>query len=82
MLTTGTAFLYLKLKFLRSSYLLLLLWKGGQALEWAAQRGGWVTDPGGVQRTFRCCVVGHGLARTIGDGWMTRLDDPVGLFQP
>jgi len=26
----------------------LLLWKGGQALEWAAQRGGGVTEPGGV----------------------------------
>ena len=38
------------------------------ALEWAAQRGGGVTDPGGVQRAFRCCVEGHGLARTIGEG--------------
>ena len=41
-----------------------------------------MTDPGGVQRTFGCCVEGHGLARTIGDGWMVGLDDPVGLFQP
>ena len=55
----------------------------GQALEWAAQRGGRVTDPGGgVQRAFGCCVEGRGLARTIGDGQMVGLDDPVGLFQP
>ena len=26
------------------------------------------TDPGGVQRAFGCCVEGHGLARTIGEG--------------
>ena len=51
-------------------------------LEWAAQRGGGVTDPGGVQRALGCCVEGHGLARTIGDGRMAGLDDPVGLFQP
>ena len=45
--------------------------KGGQALAWAAQRGGGVTEPGGVQRAFGCCVEGHGLARTIGDGeWL------------
>ena len=25
---------------------------------------------------------GHGLLRTIGDGWMVGLRDPVGLFQP
>ena len=43
------------------------------------QRGGGVTDPGGGQGTFGCCVGGHGLVRTIGDGWM---GDPVGLFQP
>jgi len=51
-------------------------------LEWAAQGGGGVTDPGGVQGTFGHCVEGHGLARTIGDGWMVGLGDPVGLFQP
>ena len=56
--------------------------KGGQALAWAAQRGGGVTEPGGVQRAFGCCVEGHGLARTIGEGRMVGLDDPVGLFQP
>ena len=44
------------------------LGKGGQALEWAAQRGGGVTDPGGVEGTFGCCVEGHGLVRTSGDG--------------
>ena len=41
-----------------------------------------VTKPGGVQRAFGCCVEGHGLARTIGEGRMVGLDDPVGLFQP
>ena len=53
-----------------------------EALEWAAQGGGGVTNPGGVQGTFGCCVEGHGLVRTIGDVWMTGLGDPVGLFQP
>ena len=28
------------------------------------------------------CVEGHGLVRTIGEGQMVGLDDPVGLFQP
>ena len=49
-------------------YEILLLRKSGQALEWAAQRGGGVTEPGGVQRAFGCCVEGHGLVRAIGDG--------------
>jgi len=40
-----------------------------------------VTDPGGVQGTFGRCVVGHGLVRTIGDGWMVGLGVLVGLFQ-
>ena len=44
------------------------LQKGGQALKWAAQGGGGVTDPGGVQGMFGSCVEGHGLVRTIGDG--------------
>ena len=61
---------------------LLLLCKGGQALKRAAQRGGGVTDPGGVQGTFGYCVEGHGLVRSIGDGWLVGLGDPVGLFQP
>ena len=46
------------------------------------QRGGGVTEPGGVQRAFGYCVEGHGLARTIGDGRMVGLGDPVSLFQP
>ena len=32
--------------------------------------------------TFGCCVEGHGLAGTSGEGRMVGLDDPVGLFQP
>ena len=51
-------------------------------LEWAAQGGGGVTDPGGVQEACRCCTEGHGLVRTIGDGRMVGLDDLGGLFQP
>ena len=35
--------------------------KSGQELEWAAQGGGRVTIPGGVQETYRCCTEGHGL---------------------
>ena len=62
-------------------YEIPLLWKGGQALEWAAQGGGGVTNPGGVQGAFGRCVEGHGLLRTIVDGWMVGLSDPVGLFQ-
>ena len=50
-------------------------------LEWAAQEGGGVTDPGGVQEMFRHCVEGHGLERTTGDGWMAGLDDLACLFQ-
>ena len=42
--------------------------KTGQAMEWAAQVGGGVTDPGDVQGTFGHCVEGHGLMRTVGDG--------------
>jgi len=41
-----------------------------------------VTNPEGVQGTFGGCVEGHGLVRTIGDGWVVGLGDPVGLFQP
>ena len=41
-----------------------------------------VTNPEGVQGTFGGCVEGHALMRTIGDGWMVGLGDPVGLFQP
>ena len=49
---------------------------------WAAQEGGGVTDPGGVQGTFGRCVDRRGLARTAGDGRMAGLGVPVGLFQP
>ena len=42
--------------------------ESGQVLEWAAQGGGGDTDPGGVQGTFGCCVEGHGLVRTSGEG--------------
>ena len=61
---------------------ILLILKSGQALEWAAQGGGEVADPGGVQGMFGRCVEGHGLVRPIGDGWMVGLGDPGGLFQP
>ena len=27
------------------------------------------------------CVEGHGLVRTVGDGWMVGLGDLVGLFE-
>ena len=47
-----------------------------------SQGGGGVTDPGGVQGTFRRCVEGRGLVRTIGGRQTVGLDDPVGLFQP
>jgi len=49
-------------------------------LEWAAQGGGGVTDPGGVQGMFRC-VDGHGLMRTIGHKWAVGLNDLGGFFQ-
>jgi len=61
---------------------MLLFQKSGQALEWAAQRGCGVTDPGGVQGMFRHCAEGHGLVRTIGNRRMFGLDDLVSLFQP
>jgi len=56
--------------------------KSGQALKWAAQGGGGVTCPRGVQRTFEHCGEGHGLVRTSDDGQMVGLVDLVGLFQP
>ena len=52
------------------------------ALEQAAQRGSGVTDPGGVQETWRCCTEGHSLVGNIGDKWIVGLDDLGGLFQP
>ena len=56
--------------------------KSCEAVAQAAQGGGGATNPGGVQGTFGRCVEGHDLVRTVGDGWMVGLDDPVGLFQP
>jgi len=34
------------------------------------------------ERLDVCCVEGHGLGGTNGEGQMVGLDDPVGLFQP
>jgi len=42
--------------------------------------GGGVTNPGGVQGTFRCCTEQHGLVRNIGYRWTFGLDDLRGLF--
>ena len=41
-------------------------------LEWAAQGGGRITVPGGVQETFRCCTKEHRLLGKywwLVDGW-------------
>ena len=43
----------------------------------SARGGSGVTNPGGLQETFGSCVEGRGLVRTIGDGWMVGLGDPV-----
>ena len=51
-------------------------------LEWAAQRGGGVIDPRGVQETFRCCTEGHGLMGNIRDRQTVGQDDLGSLFQP
>ena len=51
-------------------------------LEWTAQGGGGVTDPGGVEETFRCCTEGHGLVGNTGGRWMVGLHHLGGLFQP
>ena len=55
---------------------MLLFQKSGRALQRAAHGGGAVTHPGGVPGTFRRCVEGHGLVRTVADRWM------VGLMIP
>jgi len=47
-------------------------------LEQAAQGGGEVTNPGGFQEMFKCCIEGHGLVGNIDDRWMVGLR---GLFQ-
>ena len=40
--------------------------KSGAAVAHAAQGGGGVIVPGGVQEAFRCCTEGHGLVGNIG----------------
>jgi len=59
-----------------------LLQKSGQALEWAAQEGGGVTIPGGVQETFRHYTEEHGLVGNTGDRWKVGLDDLGDLYLP
>jgi len=51
-------------------------------LEWAAQGGGLVTVPGGVQEMFECRTKGYGLGgKYWWCRWMVELDN-LGLFQP
>ena len=50
-------------------------------LEKAAQ-GRWLSVPGGVQETFRCCIEGCGLVGDTGDRRMVGLDDLRSLLQP
>ena len=42
--------------------------KSAEAVARAAQRGGGVTVPGGVQETWRCGTEGCGLVGTMGVG--------------
>jgi len=48
----------------------------------AAQGGDGITNPRGVQETFKCCIEGHALVGNIGDGWTIGLVDLGILFQP
>jgi len=57
-----------------------LRWESGQALGQAAQGGGGVPVPGGVQTPCGCGIWGQGLAGVGVLGW--RLGDLRGLFQP
>ena len=50
-------------------------------LEWAAQGGDGVTNPGDVQGMFRCYLEGHGLVGNTGDKRTVGQGDLVGLFQ-
>ena len=58
---------------------IILLWKSGQPLEQAAQGGGGVADPGGVEKTLRYCTKERILVGNIGDRWAVGLDDLRGL---
>ena len=43
----------------------------GQTLEQAAQRGGWVTIPGSVQKACRCGTLAYGLVgMVVLGGWL------------
>ena len=55
--------------------------ESGQTQEQAAQGGGRVTVPGGVQETFRYCTKGHGSVGNIDGRWTVGLDDLKGPFQ-
>ena len=56
--------------------------RASQALEQAAQGGGGVTVPGGVQTTCRCGTSGYGLVGTMVLGGWWDSNDLTGLFQP
>ena len=49
-------------------------------LEWAAQGGGGVTIPGGVQEMCRCGTKQHDLVDNIGGRWTAGLGDLRGIF--
>ena len=49
------------------------LQKSGQVLEWAAQGGGGVTNPGGVQGMCRCGTKERGLVGNIGGRWFDQI---------
>jgi len=53
----------------------------GWVLAQAAQGGGGVTLPGGVQETYRSGTSGHGLVYNIVGRQTVGLDDLKGLFQ-
>ena len=59
-----------------------LLQKSGDALEQAAQCGGGVIVPGGVQEMCRCEAFGNMVSGHGDDGLMVGLDDLRGLLQP
>jgi len=74
----------LQLRFCSKAYQMIskkLLSERELALEWAAQGGGGVTIPAGVQKMFRCCIEGHDFLGNIDGRWTVELDDLGGLFQ-